>query len=75
AENSLEIRIDPDDLPNLERKITATDPVAAPLNKGQYLGHCVYMLQGRELGRVRLLAAEELSRPGWHRQMWDKVFK
>lgn len=74
AENNLEIRIDPDDLPRLERKIEAPEPVAAPLNKGQYLGHCVYMLQGQELGRVRLLAAEELSRPGWHRQMWDRVF-
>lgn len=74
AENNLAIRLDPDDLPNLERKVEVKEPVAAPVKKGQRLGECVYTLQGQELGRVRLLAAEELSRPGWHRQIWDRVF-
>lgn len=74
AENALEIRIDPDDLPRLERKVEVKDPVAAPIKKGQYLGECVYLVKGQELGRVRLLAGEEVLRPGWHRQIWDKVF-
>ncbi|MCM1565303.1 MAG: D-alanyl-D-alanine carboxypeptidase, partial [Dehalobacter sp.] len=74
AENALEIRIDPDNLPELERKVEVKDPAATPLKKGQYLGECVYMLKGQELGRVRLLAGEDVPRPGWHRQLWDKVF-
>ncbi|MFX4261354.1 D-alanyl-D-alanine carboxypeptidase family protein [Pelotomaculum propionicicum] len=74
AENALEIRIDPDDLPSLERKVEVKDPAAAPIKKGQYLGECVYMEKGQELGRVRLLAGEELPRTGWYRQLWDKVF-
>lgn len=74
AENALEIRIDPDDLPRLEKKVEVKDPAAAPIKKGQYLGECVYLVKGQELGRVRLLAGEEVLRPGWHRQIWDKVF-
>jgi D-alanyl-D-alanine carboxypeptidase (penicillin-binding protein 5/6) len=74
AENTLEIRIDPDDLPILERKVEVKDPAEAPLKKGQCLGECVYMMKGQELGRVRLLASEEVIRTGWHRQVWDRVF-
>lgn len=74
AENALEIRIDPDDLPRLERKFEVKDTAAAPIKKGQYLGECVYTVKGQELGRVRLQAGEEILRPGWHRQIWDRVF-
>lgn len=74
AENTLEIRIDPDDLSKLEKKLEVKEPAAAPLKKGQYLGECVFTLKGQELGRVRLLAGEDAPRPGWHRQLWDKVF-
>lgn len=74
AENNLEIRLDPEDLPNVERKIIVPDPLAAPLKTGQHLGECICLLQGQELGRVKLLAAEELKRPGWHRQVWDLLF-
>jgi D-alanyl-D-alanine carboxypeptidase (penicillin-binding protein 5/6) len=74
AENALEIRIDPDDLPRLERKLEVKDTAAAPIKKGQYLGECVYMVKGQELGRVRLLAGEEILRPGRYRQLWDRVF-
>lgn len=74
AENTLEIRIDPDDLSKLEKKVEVKEPAAAPLKKGQYLGECVFTLKGQELGRVRLLAGEDAPRPGWHRQLWDKVF-
>lgn len=73
AEKDLEIRIDPDDLPKLERKFDVNDLVSAPLKKGQYLGECVYSMNGQELGRVRLLAAEKVPRTGWHRQVWDRV--
>lgn len=73
AEKSLEVRLDPDDLPRLETRVEVAD-LAAPLKKRQKLGEVVYVLQGQELGRVGLVAGADISRKGLHRQLWDKVF-
>lgn len=73
AENSLEVRLDPDDLPKLETRVEVAE-LAAPLKKGQKLGEVVYVLQGQELGRVALVAGADTPRKGLHRQLWDKVF-
>ncbi len=75
AEKSLEVRVDPDDIPELERKVEVLEPVAAPVKKGQKLGELVYTLRGQELGRISLLAGADVPRRGWHRQLWDKMFK
>lgn len=74
AEKNLEIRVDPDDLPKIERKMEVKDSQTAPVKRGQKLGECVYILKGQELGRVNLVAGSGVSRRGWHRQLWDKVF-
>lgn len=74
-EKSLEIRLDPDDLPKLEKKVEVNESPAAPLKKGQKLGEAIYILRGQELGRVNLVAGADVPRKGWHRQLWDKVFE
>lgn len=74
AEKSLELRLDPDDLPKLERQVEVNEPAAAPVKKGQKLGQIIYILRGQELGRVDLVAGSDIPRQGWHRQLWDKVF-
>ena len=74
AEKSLEIKIDPDNIPKLERKVTAFDPPQAPMKKGQKLGEVVYSLNGQDIGRVDLVAGTDVPRRGWHRQLWDKLF-
>lgn len=74
AEKDLEVRLDPDDLPKLERTVELVEPPEAPLKKGQKLGEAACFLQGQELGRVGLVAAEDVPRRGWARQIWDKVF-
>lgn len=74
AERDLEVRLDPDDLPNLERKVEVSETLPAPLKKGQKLGEAVFSLNGQELGRVGLVAGKDVPRTGWHRQVWDKVF-
>ncbi|MCL6560228.1 MAG: D-alanyl-D-alanine carboxypeptidase [Firmicutes bacterium] len=73
AEKNLEIRLDPDELPKLERRVEIQESAPAPVRKGQKLGEAVYVLRGRELGRVDLLAVADVPRKGWHRQLWDKV--
>lgn len=74
AEKDLEVRLDPDDLPKLERRVEVHEPTVAPVKKGRKLGEAVYFLRGQELGRVNLVAGADVPRKGWHRQLWDKVF-
>ncbi len=74
AEKDLEVRIDPDDLPNLERNVEVSGTLPAPLKKGQKLGEAAFSLRGQELGRVSLVAGRDVPRTGWHRQLWDKAF-
>lgn len=74
AEKSLEVRLDPGELPKLEKKIELVESPAAPLKQGQKLGEAAYFLQGQELGRVDLVAGADVPRRGFARQMWDKVF-
>lgn len=74
AERSLDVRLDPDDLPKLERRVEVAEKRAAPVKLGQNLGEAIYSLRGQELGRVNLVAGAAVPRAGWHRQLWDKVF-
>ncbi|TEB06138.1 D-alanyl-D-alanine carboxypeptidase DacB precursor [Pelotomaculum schinkii] len=74
AQDALEVRIDPDFLPKLEQRLEIKETVPAPVKQGQSLGQAVYFLDGQEIGRLNLVAAEDVPRPGWHRQLWDKVF-
>lgn len=74
AKDTLEVRIDPDFMPKLEQRLEVKETVQAPVKKGQELGQAVYFLDGQKLGQVSLVAAADIPRPGWHRQVWDKVF-
>ena len=73
AAKSLEIRLDPDDLPKLEKKIIIQVTPAAPVRQGQQLGECVCLLRGQELGRVSLVAEAGVPRRGWPGRLWDKL--
>ncbi|OPY58106.1 MAG: D-alanyl-D-alanine carboxypeptidase DacB precursor [Pelotomaculum sp. PtaU1.Bin035] len=73
AERDLEIRLDPDDLPKLERRLELIEPLAAPIKKGQKLGEAVYFVRGQELGRVNLVAGADVLRKGWYGRFWDKL--
>jgi D-alanyl-D-alanine carboxypeptidase (penicillin-binding protein 5/6) len=74
AERELQVRIDPEEMPNLEKRVEVSETLPAPLKRGQKLGEAVCSLNGQELGRVSLVAGKDVPRAGWHRQLWDKVF-
>jgi len=74
AEKELELRLDPDDLSKLEKRLELKEPLTAPVKKGQKLGEVVYIFRNQELGRVNLVAGANVLRKGWHRQVWDKLF-
>ena len=72
--DTLEVRIDPDFLPKLEQRLEVKEILPAPVKQEQSLGQVIYFLDGQELGRVNIVAGQDVPRRGWHRQMWDKVF-
>ncbi|TEB09557.1 D-alanyl-D-alanine carboxypeptidase DacB [Pelotomaculum propionicicum] len=72
AAETLEIRLDPADLPQLEKKIVLQAAPAAPVRQGQKLGECVCLLRGQELGRVSLVAESAVPRRSWHKRLLDK---
>jgi D-alanyl-D-alanine carboxypeptidase (penicillin-binding protein 5/6) len=74
AAKSLEIRLDPSDLPKLEKKIIVQDTLQAPVRQGQELGECVCLLREQELGRVSLVAEAAVPRRGWPVRLWDELF-
>ncbi|HOV79886.1 MAG TPA: D-alanyl-D-alanine carboxypeptidase family protein [Bacillota bacterium] len=74
AEKNLEVRIDPDDLPELEKKTEVFAPPAAPVKKGQSLGRVVFSLHGQEIGAVNLVAGADVPRKGWYGQLRDRLF-
>ncbi len=74
AAKSLEIRLDPSDLPKLEKKIIVQDTLQAPVRQGQELGECVCILREQELGRVSLVAEAGVPRRGWPVRLWDELF-
>ncbi|MDF9408584.1 D-alanyl-D-alanine carboxypeptidase [Pelotomaculum isophthalicicum JI] len=73
AEKELQVRMDPEEIPKLEKRLHINEPLAAPIKKGQKLGEVVYTYKNQELGRVNLLAGADVLRKGWHRQIWDKL--
>jgi len=74
AEKELQIRLDPDELPKLEKRLEIKEPLAAPVKKGQKLGEVIYTYRNQEMGRVNLVAGADVFRKGLHRQVWDKLF-
>lgn len=60
AGDTLVVRINPDFLPKLEQHLEVQENIKAPLKKGQLLGEAVYTMDGREVGRVNLVAAADV---------------
>lgn len=54
-----------EDFSAIERNITYIDTPAAPISEGDVLGTMTYTLNGRELGKVNILAAESVRRAGY----------
>ncbi|MBQ2401824.1 MAG: D-alanyl-D-alanine carboxypeptidase, partial [Lachnospiraceae bacterium] len=50
------------------------DEVEAPITEGDVLGHLVYQMDGQEIGRVEILAAQNVEEAGFF-DYWKKVWK
>lgn len=58
----------------IEKKILIDDGVEAPITEGDVLGHLVYQMDGQEIGRVEILAAQNVEEAGFF-DYWKKVWK
>ena len=58
----------------IEKKILIDDEVEAPITEGDVLGHLVYQMDGQEIGRVEILAAQNVEEAGFF-DYWKKVWK
>ncbi len=52
-------------LNQIEKEETAEQPVRAPVKKGDVLGRLTYFLDGKEIGSVDILAAEDVEKAGF----------
>lgn len=50
------------DFGQIEKKYQYADMVAAPVEKGTEVGHISYILDGKELGRVAIIASEAMEK-------------
>ncbi len=51
-----------EDFSNIQKECYVYDTIVAPIEKGEELGTIVYSLDGKELGRVSLIAKENVER-------------
>lgn len=51
-----------------------SEPIKAPVTEGDAVGSLVYALNGKEIGRVDILAAESVEEAGYF-DYWKKVWK
>ncbi len=58
-------------LNQIEKTVKMEDGVQAPVKKGDVIGYVVYSLDGNEIGRVDILAAEDVRKAGF----WDYLMR
>ncbi|MBR6616170.1 MAG: D-alanyl-D-alanine carboxypeptidase, partial [Lachnospiraceae bacterium] len=58
----------------IEKEVLVEEEVEAPVVKGDVLGYLVYRMDGQELGRVAIIAAQNVDEAGFF-DYWKKVWK
>ncbi|MGQ9532074.1 MAG: D-alanyl-D-alanine carboxypeptidase family protein, partial [Desulfotomaculales bacterium] len=69
----LTVRVDPDDLRYLEKRIYTSGVAEAPVKKGTRLGELVVLLKGKEIGAVPLVAGQDVDPPWWGHRLAQAV--
>lgn len=63
-----------EDFRSMERELQIEKELEAPVREGDVLGYLVYRLNGEEIGRVTVIAAENVNRAGFI-DYWNRVFR
>ena len=59
---------------NIEKEVIMQKTIEAPIVIGDVLGYLVYRLDGQEIGRVEILAAQSVEKAGFF-DYWRKIWK
>ncbi len=65
-----------EDFSAIEKTLELSGEATAPIAEGDVLGYLVYRLNGEEIGRVTIIAAEEVAKAGFLdqlRRVWETV--
>lgn len=58
---------------NIQISLTSTQPVLAPIQKGQAIGSMQLTLNGKSLGTWPVVALQEVELAGWFGRTWDSL--
>ena len=59
------------EMDKVERKIILSSTPTAPVEQGAKLGKAVYLLNGKEIVTVDLVANQSIERISWWKRLWD----
>lgn len=57
----------------ITREVTVSKNLKAPIKKGEVVGEVVYKLNDEEIGRVNIVADEDMGRVGWFKRLIRKI--
>lgn len=66
---TVRLYIPEEQLPELEKEVRLNEKLVAPITAGQPLGEMIFMVQGRELGRVALVSGYAVERAAWYKRV------
>ena len=63
-----------EDFDKIEKEVLMEEALEAPIEAGDVLGYLVYRMDGQEIGRVAVIAAQNVEEAGFF-DYWKKVWK
>ncbi len=61
------------ELAKVEQKAETVTDLTAPIAKGQKVGRVVALYEGKELGAVDLVAAKDIGKAGFFKNLWQSI--
>ena len=71
------LSINGEDLSAIEKNLRLPESIEAPVEENSEVGELVYSLEGKELGKVKVMAAGRVERAGfldYMEQVWRRMF-
>ena len=71
--NDLYLTLPKGEYANLKAMSTSTQPLIAPIKKGQVIGNVKFVLNGKTIEQVPLVAAKSVAVAGLFGRAWDSI--
>lgn len=60
---------------DITREVNVYTDIKAPIKKGEIVGEAVYKVGDREIGKVDIVADEDMGRVGWFKRLIRKILE